>query len=284
MLIKGREIAEKIYQKLTKRVEVLAQKGVIPCLVVILVGENPASKAYVAQKQQQAKYIKADVEILHYPESISTETLIAKIQELNADKNTHAILVQRPLPKHIDIEKIEKETDPQKDIDGFHPYSPFVLPLPLAVMKILEYIFEYSNKKASETLSEWLHNKRIVVMGKGPTGGKPIIEYLIQQGALPQVVDSKTQDADVLIKTADIVISAIGKPYIIKPKMLKEGVILIGVGLAKGADGKLHGDYEDEEVEGTAEFYTPTPGGVGPVNVAMLLENLITACENQTIH
>lgn len=129
----------------------------------------------------------------------------------------------------------------------------------------------------------WLQSQNIILLGKGPTGGGPILKYLKTLHITPHLIDSKTKDANQLIKQADIIITAVGK-NVLKPKSLKQDVILISVGLFKGADGKLHGDYEEKEIEHLASFYTPTPGGVGPVNVAMLMDNLITAAEKQTMH
>jgi methylenetetrahydrofolate dehydrogenase (NADP+)/methenyltetrahydrofolate cyclohydrolase len=206
--------------------------------------------------------------------------------------------------------------DPKKDVDGFHPNSKFQPPIALAVLRILKEIYwkksEARNPK-SETNSNnqnpkfknrflsfehsnfdivssfdirisnfiaWLSSKKIIVIGKGETGGRPIIQLFKQMGIEPTVIDSKTSDPEQFTKKADIIISAVGKPGVIKPEMIKKNSILISIGLSNGKDGKLHGDYDEEEIKNIASFYTPTPGGVGPLNVAMLLENLIQAAEN----
>jgi methylenetetrahydrofolate dehydrogenase (NADP+) / methenyltetrahydrofolate cyclohydrolase len=308
--IDGREIAEKLYIEFHDRVVVLKNKNVIPHLVVILVGENPASVAYVTLKQQKGEAIGAKVTLLKYPTDIKTDELARKIEELNDDKTVHGILIQRPLPEHIDIEKLELLTNPEKDIDGFHPDSPYTLPLPLAVVKILEEVYKFKNNegvasagdphrapgttKVSEAVGwgkarqdpekfqNWLRSQNIVVLGKGPTGGGPIIKLLGKLGVNPEIIDSKTDNPEELMKNADIIISSVGRENVIKPENIKKGVILIGVGILRGEDRKLKGDYDIDKIKEIAGYYTPTPGGVGPVNVAMLLDNLLTAAEHQT--
>jgi methylenetetrahydrofolate dehydrogenase (NADP+) / methenyltetrahydrofolate cyclohydrolase len=319
MKIDGKAIAAAMYESLRKRVGELQKKNIIPHLVVILIEEDPASVAYVRQKQKQGEAIGAKVTVLHYDRNITNEELEEKIKELNADPTVHAMLLQRPVPAHIDVGKLELLVDPQKDIDGFHPDSPYTLPLPLAVVRILEEVHYSSSEgaKATESRSKnnvipdsdwgsmdsrppirvesmfrgnnksknflsWLQSQHIVVIGKGPTGGGPVIAYLKKLGITPEIVDSKTQNPEKIIKQADIVISSVGKEEVVKPEMLKKGVILISVGLFRGSDGKLHGDYDEEKIQDVASFYTPTPGGVGPVNVAMLIENLLRTAEEQS--
>lgn len=313
MRIDGREIAEKIYERLRNRVEELKKKNILPHLVVILVGVDPASVAYVNQKQKHGEAIGAKVTVQRYDENVTNETLVSKIKELDDDPSVHAILVQRPLPEHIDVSKLELLTDSQKDIDGFHPDSPYTLPLPLAVIKILQVCHSEQSEEsqpkkdvilatqseawrhpeslkgnerdagqASMTFLSWLSSKNIVVIGKGPTGGGPVIAYLNKLGINPQIIDSKTPNPQDLTKQADIIISSVGRENIVRPEMLKKGVILESVGIFRGEDGKLHGDYDEEAIKDIASFYTPTPGGVGPVNVAMLMENLLDTTGKQS--
>lgn len=280
MRLIGKDIAEKIYQTLAQRVEELKKKNITPHLVVFLIGEHPASVAYVRQKQMKGEDIGCKVTILRYEESVSTEELEKKVKELNEDPTVHAILIQRPVPPHIDIDKLELLTNPKKDVDGFHPDSPYTLPLPLSVVNILEEVYKHINPEY-DTFTNWLKSKNIVITGKGPTGGGPIIKYLKTLNINAQVIDSKTPNPKDLIKQADIIIAAVGRENMIRPEMIKKGVILIGVGILRGTDGKLHGDYNEDEVDAIASYYTPTPGGVGPVNVAMLFENVLTAAEKQ---
>lgn len=291
MRIDGVEIAEKIFEELKARVVDLGKQNIKPHLAVILVGENPASVAYVTLKQKKGEAIGAKVTLLKYPTSVTTDELLKKLEELNTDPLVHGILVQRPLPPQIDVEKLELATSPEKDIDGFHPDSPYTLPLPLAVVKILEHCHpeqregsrDSSATPQNDNFLKWLKGQKVVVLGKGPTGGGPIIKLLNKLGTTPSVIDSKTENSEDLMKKADIIIGSVGRENVIRPENIKKGAILIGVGILRGQDGKLKGDYAEEQIKDIAGFYTPTPGGVGPINVAMLMENLLTATEKQSI-
>jgi len=280
MILSGHTIAEKLYTELEKRVEKLKEKNIMPHLVVFLIGEHPASVAYVTLKQKKGEEIGAKVTILRFKTNVTTDELLKKINLLNDDPYVHGILIQRPLPEQIDVAKLELATDPQKDVDGFHPDSPYTLPLPLAVMKILKVIYT-QNKSKPLSFEKWLQKQNIVLLGKGPTGGRPIIEYLKKLNIKPQLIDSKTKNPKQILKQADIIVSTVGKENTVKPEDLKKGVILISVGINRGEDNKLHGDYDDEKIKDIASYYTPTPGGVGPVNVAMLMANLLNATERQ---
>ncbi len=317
MKVDGRQIAAKIYEELQNRVGELKKIGITPHLSVILIGKNPASVTYVNQKQKWGKYIGAKITIIRYPETVTIEKLTKKIQDLNADPDNHAVLIQRPVPVQINTKTLDLLVNPEKDVDGFHPDSLYTLPLPLAVVKILEEIytikyetrnpksetntnnqkindknvlkFENSNFDIISNLDirysnfiSWLRSQEIVILGKGPTAGGPILKYLTKLGVHPTQIDSKTPSPDELIKKADIVISAVGKPNTITPEKIKKGAILIGVGIFRGEDEKLHGDYDETSIKNIASFYTPTPGGVGPVNVAMLLQNLLNTTSKQT--
>lgn len=263
MKIDGKTIAAKILEELKLKIQKL---NVIPRLAIILIGNDPASKTYVKQKILTAEKIGIRISLFQYPSSISTKDLLGHLNDLNHLSNVHGIIVQQPFSSSIDQEKIVNAITVQKDVDGFHPQSKFQPPIAEAVLEILK---PYS-----------LPTKKIVIIGKGGTGGRLIIQAIKKMGIAPTVIDSKTKNPQDLTKNADIIISAVGKPNIIKPNMLKKGVILISIGLHKGPDGKLHGDYNEEEIKNIASFYTPTPGGVGPVNVAMLLKNLIKSSEN----
>ncbi len=309
MQLDGHEIAKKIYDDLLQRVGELQKKKIMPHLVVILVGKNPASIAYVTLKQKKGDEIGAKVTILRYDTTITTQELEEKVKLLNEDPYVHGILIQRPLPDHIDEKKLELITDPEKDIDGFHPKSPYTLPLPLAVGKILEEVFisttaqgvarvgdphraPAANARTSDggnprqdpvSFSEWLQSKNIILLGKGPTGGGPILEHFKTRNITPTLIDSKTKNPEKVMKQADIIISAVGRDKIIKPENIKKDTILISVGIFRNEDNKLSGDYDVEAIKDIASHYTPTPGGVGPVNVAMLFDNLLTATEKQTL-
>ena len=307
MKIDGRAIAQEIFTDLTKRVEKLKEKDIIPHLVIILVGSDPASAAYVKQKELKAESIGAKATTIHLPKEISQHELLATIQQWNNDNNTHGIIVQQPLPSHIDVKQITQAVAPQKDVDGFHTNSPFTLPLAEAVMKILQTVYKFESQISNletntnnqntkhfehsslDIVSDlgfrdsdflfWLTSKNVVVIGKGETGGGPIITTLKKLGVSPTIIDSKTTDPKSITKQADIIICAVGRGTTLTADQIKNGVTVISVGLHKGEDGKLHGDYEERDIEAIAAYYTPTPGGVGPVNVAMLLENVVTASE-----
>ena len=304
MKIDGKEIAEGIFEELKKQVQNLKEQNITPHLAIILVGNDPASVSYVNQKRKKAEEIGAKATVLNYESGIRNQELIEKIEELNNDPKVHGIIVQRPLPEHINSEEINNATDPKKDVDAFCSQTKFQMPLAAAVLKILEHIYQLGKPKRGVTQIErlpttrssdalasmeralagkkkwqdperWLKAKNIVVIGKGETGGRPVIDMLKKMGIEPQVIDSKTANSKQITKNADIIISTVGKSNILKAENIKKGVILIGVGMHKGEDDKLHGDYNQDEIKDIASFYTPIPGGVGPVNVAMLLKNLV---------
>lgn len=286
MRIDGKQIAAEIFEELKRRVGELKEKnlpagrqGIVPHLVIILIGEDPASVAYVRQKKLKGEEIGAKVTVMNYESGITNKELIKTIKQLNNDNNVHGIIVQRPLPEHIDSTLINQSVDPKKDVDAFHSQTKFEIPLAKAVIYILEHIFR-SNIKSDQDFIDWLKSKSIVVIGKGETGGGPTIKLLKKIGIEPITVDSKTQNPDQITAQADIIVCAVGKAGVLNPQAIKKGVILIAVGMYKGEDGRLHGDYEEENVKHIAGFYTPVPGGIGPVNVAMLLKNLVLASEH----
>ncbi|MBI2074509.1 MAG: bifunctional 5,10-methylenetetrahydrofolate dehydrogenase/5,10-methenyltetrahydrofolate cyclohydrolase, partial [Candidatus Levybacteria bacterium] len=271
MKIDGKAIAQDILQKLAQKTQDYKQKGIEPHLVIILVGDDPASAAYVRQKELKTSLVGIKTTILRLPAETEQQELLKRIGQFNNDKNVHGIIVQLPVPKHLDGKEIILAVKPEKDVDGFHANSPFLMPLGLAILEILKRVQHQTNEKNMD-FKQWLKNQNIAVMGKGETGGKPVTQVLKLWEANPTVIDSKTVNPEELTKKADIIISAIGKPNMLKPKMINQNAILVSIGIHRGADGKLHGDYDEEKVKNIASFYTPTPGGVGPVNVAMLLE------------
>lgn len=267
MKIDGKQISSEILENLKPQVSELISNGTTPTLAIILIGDNEASKSYIKQKQLKAQEIGVKIELYHL-ESSSHEELIDLIDKLNTDSKIHGIIVQRPLPENFDREAISHAVSTEKDVDGFNPNSNFDAPVALAVIEILKSI----------GLAD-LTNKKIVVLGKGETAGGPIISLLDKMEINPTVISSSTPNPDELIKEANIIISAVGRENIIKPELLNSNQILIGVGLYP-KDGKLKGDYEEVNVENKVKFYTPTLGGVGPVNVACLMKNLIRAAQS----
>lgn len=284
MRIDGKQIAEEIFRNLKVRVAKLKEKAVTPKLIIVLVGQNPASLSYVKQKELKAKLVGIEANTLHLPTEITQEELLKTIEQSNNDNNVHGVIIQRPLPEQINEQIIDGAVDLQKDVDGFRIDSPFLPPLGIAVYKILENIYVPTpgvNAQKPQGFREWARSKKIVVLGKGKTGGNPVMQVLNQREVPFTMIDSKTHNPELIIREADIVIAAVGKPNIITKDMLSQGVTVIGVGMHRGEDGKLHGDYEEEDIKDIASMYTPIPGGVGPVNVAMLLENVVTAGEFQ---
>nr|MBI5455778.1 bifunctional 5,10-methylenetetrahydrofolate dehydrogenase/5,10-methenyltetrahydrofolate cyclohydrolase [Candidatus Levybacteria bacterium] len=270
MKIDGREISSQILEDLKQRVEKLKEKNVIPHLYIILLSDDPSSVSYVKQKMLRAREIGIKITLDKENPDISTKELLEKIEELNNDSSIHGIIVQRPMPKNLDEETIAKAIMPQKDVDGFNPNSKFDVPVALAILKMLNTIHP-------QNFNNWLIQQKICVIGKGITAGKPIINSLQKLGIKPLIIDSKTNNRNEILKNCEIIISAVGKPDIFKSSEIKDGAILIGVGLHGEDDGKFHGDFRENEIQNIASFYSPTPGGVGPVNVAMLLQNLVKA-------
>ncbi len=295
MKIDGNVLAAQVLEDLKNRVKELKKRGVTPQLAIVLVGDDPASQAYVRQKDLNGTKIGAKVAIHRLPITIRQDELIDLLSQLNRDQSVHGIIVQRPLPQHINPYIINQSTEPKKDIDNFSEASPYTFPIAAAVLYILRYVFESKGegkvidseahtrgdkgKNSDESFIQWLKSKNVVIIGKGETGGAPIRAALNELGVPQTIIDSKTSNPDEITKQADIVISAVGKPNVVKPEALKQGAILLGLGMYRGEDGKLHADYDEEKIKDVVAFYTPCPGGIGPTNVAMLLQNLLIAAE-----
>ena len=247
MKIDGKAIAE---QMLTD----LAAKHIPATLAVISLSEDPASAAYIRQKQKAADRIGAKI--------IISDTL-SDLDRFNSDPTIHGIIVQRPLPAGVG----EYHVAAGKDVDGFEPHSPFDIPVAMAVWKLIE--------------STGQMPKNFVVVGRGETAGAPIARYLEKRDCTTSIIHSKTPNPVSIMKQADCIISCVGKERAVTADAIKPGVILIGVGLWRDNEGKLRGDYNEEEIANIASYYTPTPGGVGPVNVACLMHNLVKAAEQK---
>ncbi len=279
MKIDGKAIAEKMLVDLAEQVTKLKEHGVAPTLAVTLVGENPASLSYIKQKQKAAEKIGATLELKQFPETADAHIINETIEQCNNDSSIHGIIVQRPLPETL--HSIYQYINILKDVDGFVPNSPFVVPVATAVFEILKncksQIPNPNDQKIS--FSEWMRTKSVVVVGRGETAGGPITDALTKRGCQVSVVHSQTKNPDDIIKTGDVVISCVGKPNIVRRDNIKKDAFLVSVGIWRDAEGKLHGDYDEEAVADVASFYTPTPGGVGPVNVACLMKNLVVASQ-----
>ena len=278
MTVDGKQISQRILDNLKIKVGKLKKRGITPHLHIITLTTDSASQAYVSQKEKKGKEIGAKITVENLSPNTKTDELLAKIEKLNNKSSIHGIIIQRPFSPKIEEKKVAEAINPKKDVDGFHIYSDFSPPVGLSVIKILEDV--YNLEEENLNFDGWLKSKKISVVGRGVTAGRPIAKTFERIGISPQVITSANENRKEILKKSDIVICAVGKPNVIKKDELKNGVILIGVGMFKDANGRFQSDYDEEEIRNIASFYTPTPGGVGPVNVAMLLSNLVKAAEN----
>ncbi len=285
MKVDGKHLANAFLEDLALAVEKLRDKHITPHLAVFLVGDDPASAAYVKQKQLKGEAIGMKVTIKKYDKDATTEMLLQDLHMCNTDTSLHGIIIQQPLPHQIDVKQLIDETDPKKDVDGFHEKSSFTAPIAEGIEEILKFIHQQETQiDEDEAFEPWLNKKNCVVIGKGETGGAPIIRKLHSLGTIPKIIDSKTEHPDRIKREADIIISCVGKLRTVSATDIKQGVILLSIGMFRGTDGKLHGDYEEDEIKEIASYYTPVPGGVGPMNVAMLLRNVIAAAETADLN
>lgn len=279
MILDGRTIANHILEDLTLRVHDLEKiHGIQPHLAVIRLGDDPATTSYINQKEKIAKQIGAVVSVYNYPESATEEQIKEALDFLQTKTEINGTILQLPISKHLDQDKLLLEIHPEKDVDGFRPHSDYPIPVAQAVWKFLEVAYLKEGAMFS-TLTDWLKSLQIVVIGKGKTGGQPVIDLLQKKGIEPTIIDSQTINPEEKTKTADILISAVGKAHVLTKHTIKKDAILIGIGMHKKEDGSFAGDYDEEDIKDTASWYTPIPGGVGPVNVACLMENLVLATE-----
>lgn len=277
-LIDGKLISAEIKAEAAEEAAALKEQGIEPCLAVVLVGDNSASKVYVSNKQKacEAVGIKSVSHVL--PEATTEEELLNLIEELNADKSVHGILVQMPVPKHIDDRKVIMAISPDKDVDCFHPVNVGYLHtgakgfLPCTPAGIIELI-----KRSGHSIA----GKNCVVIGRSNIVGKPVAMLLMQENGTVTICHSKTQDLAGICRGADIIVSATGKVDTVTADMVKEGAIIIDVGMNRNAEGKLCGDVDFENVKEVAGAITPVPGGVGPMTIAMLMKNCNTAAKLQ---
>ncbi|MBE6525088.1 MAG: bifunctional methylenetetrahydrofolate dehydrogenase/methenyltetrahydrofolate cyclohydrolase FolD [Thermoplasmata archaeon] len=286
-LISGPEVSEEIYGELRTRIEKLKSEGFVPGLAVVLVGEDPASQVYVRMKGKKCEELGMHSETIVMPADITEEELLKKIDDLNKDASIHGFLVQLPLPKHIDEDKVIEAIDPMKDVDGFHPVNvgrmligkPGFLPAtPAGVQQMLI-------RSGIETAG-----KHVVVVGRSNIVGKPMAALMIQRGlgadSTVSIVHSKTANLAEITKQADILIVAIGKPRFITGDMVKDGAVVIDVGTNRIDDpthpkgSRLVGDVDFENVKDKTAAITPVPGGVGPMTICMLMANAVQAAEN----
>jgi len=277
-IIDGKAIAAKIRAQIAAETERLKQSGIVPGLAVVLVGEDPASKVYVSMKEKACSDVGIYSDEYKLPAETSESELLALIEKLNNDDKIHGILVQLPLPKHINTEKVLEAISPEKDADGFHPYNvgrlvigrPLFQPCtPFGVMVML--------KEAGVDLS----GKEVVVVGRSNIVGKPVAFMCLQQNATVTLCHSKTKDLAAKVAHADVLIAAVGKPEMIKGEWIKEGAVVIDVGVNRVGEKKLVGDVEYATAATRASAITPVPGGVGPMTITMLLYNTLEAAKRR---
>lgn len=273
VIMDGKALRDKLLAELKLKVDKFKIK---PSLVVILVGEDPASQIYVNNKKKTAEKLGIKSEIINYPADISEDVLLDKIEDLNKDETVTAILVQLPLPKHIDKFKVTGKICPQKDVDGFTPDNfgklfageePYVYPCtPKGIVLLLD---EYNIE---------LEGKHVVIVGRSNIVGKPLSQMMLSRNATVTVCHSHTQNLSDITKTADILVSAAGEK-IIEEKMLKSGCVVVDVGIFKDENGKTRGDVDFDKVSRKTSFITPVPGGVGPMTIASLMLNTVELFE-----
>lgn len=278
-LINGKEVAKKVRKDLKSEVIKLKENGINPKLAVIMVGNDPGSTVYVRNKSKACQKVGIEFEEFLYDENLSESELLDVIKKLNEDSSINGILLQSPVPKHIDINKAFRTIAPEKDVDGFNPVNvgnltigedAFISCTPYGVIRMFE---EYNIE---------LEGKNAVILGRSNIVGKPMIQCMLNKNATVTVCHSRTNNIEEITKNADIIISAIGKPKFLKENMVKDGAVVIDVGINRLDDGSIVGDVDFDEVSKKASYITPVPGGVGPMTIAMLLNNVVKATKIQT--
>ncbi|PGM95062.1 bifunctional methylenetetrahydrofolate dehydrogenase/methenyltetrahydrofolate cyclohydrolase FolD [Bacillus cereus] len=276
VIIKGNEVAEKKRAQLKEEVVKLKEQGIVPGLAVILVGEDPASRSYVKGKEKGCEQVGIYSELIELPETIAEERLLAEIDRLNGDDRINGILVQLPLPKHIEEKAIIERISPEKDVDGFHPISVGRMMtgqdtfLPCTPHGILELV-----KETNLDIS----GKHVVVIGRSNIVGKPVGQLFLNENATVTYCHSKTRNIEELSKLADILIVAVGRPKMVTADYIKEGAVVIDVGVNRLETGKLCGDVDFDNVLDVAGYITPVPKGVGPMTITMLLHNTVESAK-----
>jgi len=277
-ILDGKSLAAATRTALKEKVDALVQRGVRPGLSVIIAGDNPASKVYVRNKTLAAEEIGVRSRLLEYGKEVSEAELMQTVAALNAQTTVHGILVQLPLPKHIDAARVLESIAPAKDVDGFHEANlgalmagrPGVVPCtPLGCMRLIEHA------------GVQIAGRHAVVVGRSNIVGKPLAHLLLQKDATVTICHSKSADLAGICRSADILVAAVGRAKLVTAEMVKPGACVIDVGINRLPDGKLAGDVDFDAVRSVAGWITPVPGGVGPMTIAMLLENCIRAASKE---
>lgn len=277
-IIDGKAVSQFVKDEVKKEVSALGEKGVSVCLAVIIVGNDPASRTYVNNKKKACEATGIISEEYALPEDTTMDELLALIKELNAKKSINGILCQLPLPKHLDEKAVIENIDPIKDVDAFHAvntghimigdYS-FLPCTPAGIMEMLKY---YNIE---------IEGKECVVIGRSNIVGKPMAMLLLQKNGTVTICHSRTKNLKEVTSRADILVAAVGVPYFVTADMVKDGAVVIDVGMDRNKEGKLCGDVDFAEVEKKASYITPVPGGVGPMTIATLMKNTVTAAKIQ---
>ncbi|WP_042145866.1 bifunctional methylenetetrahydrofolate dehydrogenase/methenyltetrahydrofolate cyclohydrolase FolD [Paucisalibacillus sp. EB02] len=279
-VINGKELSMELKKEIKREVENLHQQNVIPHLTVILVGNNPASRSYVNGKKRASEEVGISSEIIELSESVSEKELLDIIHQLNNNERVHGILVQLPLPEQINVQHVIESIDPKKDVDGFHPVNigrmmtgqdTFLPCTPYGIIKMLQ----------SKNIT--IEGKHAVVLGRSNIVGKPVGQLLLNEHATVTYCHSKTKSVTEITKQADILVVAIGRPNAINKEHIKEGAVVIDVGINRLEDGRLTGDVDFESAAELASYITPVPRGVGPMTITMLLHNTLKAAKEMVI-
>lgn len=272
VILDGKETARRVRETLKDKVKELRQNNIFPKLAIIMVGEDPASKIYVRNKSKACEELGIEYEEFLLKENTTQKQLIDLIQELNKRQDITGILLQSPIPKHLDINEAFKAIIPEKDVDGFNPINVGKLALgqetvisctPFGVIKLLE---EYNIP---------IEGKNAVIIGRSNIVGKPMLHCLLNKNATVTICHSRTKNLSEITKTADILVAAIGKAKFITKDMVKPDAVVIDVGINRNEEGKVCGDVDFEEVQKIASYITPVPGGIGPMTIAMLMTNIV---------
>lgn len=278
IILDGKHVAQLTRDRLKSKVQEIKEKGVFPKLAVIMVGEDGASKIYVRNKSKACEELGIEFEEFLLDNTTTQEQLLKLINDLNNREDVHGILLQSPIPGHLDINKAFRTIAPEKDVDGFNPINvgklvlgqeTFVSCTPFGIIKLLE---EYNID---------IEGKNAVVIGRSNIVGKPMLQCLLNKNATVTICHSKTKNLPEITKNADILVCALGKAKFIKKDMVKQGAIVIDVGINRNEEGKVCGDVDFEEVSKVASYITPVPGGVGPMTIAMLMNNIVKAANNK---
>ncbi len=278
-LLDGNALARTIRAEVAGRTQALTARGVQPHLSIILVGDDPASQVYTRHKVNDSTETGLSATLERYPADMTEADLLARIRTLNDDPKVHGILVQLPLPKHMDSQKVIETISPAKDVDGFHIASAGAL---MTGAKGFWPCTPYGCMKMLESIGYQLRGKHAVVIGRSNIVGKPMAMMLLAQSATVTICHSATADLGAMTRQADVIVAAVGKRNVLTADMVKPGAVVIDVGMNRNDEGKLCGDVDFEGVRQVASWITPVPGGVGPMTRAMLLVNTIEAAERQS--